>query len=70
MSDEPKFQHSGWLWAVALVILIVGGTATFLLSKEKLNPRAQKAMIVCLAGTVIGTGICVIAATSDWWLQK
>ena len=62
--------HTGWLWGVALVILLIGGTVTYLLSQQGYNPQAHKAMIICLAGTIIGVGVCVISATSDWWMHK
>lgn len=70
MRDNIHRHQTSWLWAAALVILLIGGTITWLLATQGYNVRAQKAMILFLASTIIGVGICVISATSHWWLHK
>lgn len=70
MRDNIQRHQTGWLWAAALVIFLIGGTITYLLATQDYALRANKTMILCLAGTIIGVGICVISATSHWWIHK
>lgn len=53
-----------------MFILILGGAIAYFLSQQKVNPDARKLMSITVLLTLIGTGICVISATADRWIQR
>lgn len=63
-------RHTAWLWWTALLIMVIGGGITYLLSLQKMTPFAQSHTSMALMITVIGSGLCVILATADWWLKR
>ncbi|MBU0678342.1 MAG: hypothetical protein KJ626_09505 [Verrucomicrobia bacterium] len=65
-----KYHPKAWLWWLAMFILILGGAIAYFLSQQKVNPDARKLMSITVLLTLIGTGICVISATADRWIQR
>lgn len=69
--DLPKKPSlTGWLWWLAILIAIVGGIVCYFLKQNVVNPDMQKQIMLTATATVIGVGVCVIAATSHWWMHR
>lgn len=69
--DVPKKPNvTGWLWWLAFLIAAVGGTICYFLSKDTVNPDMQRQMMLVAMLTIVGVGICIIAATSHWWMHR
>jgi hypothetical protein len=63
-------QNTAWLWWLGLFLLVVGGSITYLLFKQRPDPEVQTFRSISLAITCIGVGLCVICATANWWLKR
>ncbi len=61
---------AGGLWWIAFALALVGGTITYVLSLDKMNPIARSNAAMGLTFTVVAVGICIICATSDWWMRR
>lgn len=62
---------TAWLWWTALLVLLTGGAIAYLLRLDPMsNPEALSQSNLILAFTGVTAGICVIAATSKWWLSR
>ena len=69
--DVPKKPNiTGWLWWLALLIAIVGGVVCYLVSRDTMNPDMRQTMMLVATVAIIGMGVCVIAATSHWWMHR
>jgi hypothetical protein len=65
----PPSRPKGWLWWIAVFILIVGGLTSYMFSKDS-GLQAQVHMKTTLLVTVIGAGIFVISAIADWFIRR
>ena len=69
--DLPKRPNAtGWLWWVALLIAIVGGVVVYFVRQDPLDPLQQTKLMLTITICTIGVGICVIAATSRFWMSR
>ena len=69
-AEQSKTRYvKGFFW-IALLILFVGSAVAFLLSLDKTNTAAHLTIRITLLLTVSGAVLCVICATSDWWLKR
>ena len=61
---------SAWLWWLALVIASVAAiaVATLHLDRTILDASIMTRKIIMAA--VIAIGICIISATSHWWVHR
>jgi hypothetical protein len=60
----------GGLWWMAFTLAVIGGSVTFVLSLDRMNPSAHANAALGLTFTIIAVGICIICATSDWWMKR
>jgi len=60
---------TGFFW-LAMIILFAGGTLAVLLSLDKTYTAAHLAIRLTLLLTGAAVVLCVIIATSDWWLKR
>lgn len=68
---EPKSPDStAWLWRLALLILLIGGGVSYMLSRTGQDTNSRTLFSVSMAVTIIGAGICVICATANWWMKR
>lgn len=58
-----------WLAWVAILIAIVGGTVAYMFSLQEADPDAHSNMVLTLAGTIVGVGVCLVCLTADWWMR-
>ena len=65
---KPSAPTAG-LWWAAVVILIIGGLVVYLLSLDPLARNVQTHIGMTMVITVVGSGLCVIGATSQWWMR-
>lgn len=64
-------MHAGaGLWWTALFVGAIGGTAAYLLARDRLNPDAAAHAGFVFLLTAIGVGVCIIAATANWWVRR
>lgn len=69
--DLPKRPNTtGWLWWVALLIAMVGGVVCYFIKQDVFDPSAQAKLMLTATCSAIGIGICVIAATSHFWMHR
>lgn len=69
--DLPKKPNLyGWLWWLALLIAAIGFTITYVLKLDTLNPDLDRQLTLTAIVSIIGSGVCVIAATASWWMQR
>lgn len=70
--DIPRKPNlTGWLWWLALLIAATGGAVCYMLSRNHpANPDMMQQMMLTAMVCVIGIGLCIIAATSRWWMQR
>ena len=61
---------TAWLWWTALLVLVTGGAIYYILRLDTMNTEAMAQGNLVLAFTGVVAGICVIAATSKWWLSR
>ena len=66
--SKPRYV-TGFFW-IALFLLFIGGAAAFLLSLDKTNMAAHLSVRLTLLLTGAGVVLCLICATSDWWLKR
>ena len=53
-----------------MIVLLFGGVLAYALSLQKADPSAQMAMRLTVALTVLISGLCLICASSRWWLAR
>lgn len=66
----PRIHPTAGLWWTAVLIAVIGGAVSYALSLDRFTPGYRERMGVGLMITVLGAGICVIAATANWWLKR
>ena len=62
-------QRKGWLWWLAAIAILSGGTASYFLF-QGINPETHKIAVIVLTITLLTTGTCIICATSEWWMHR
>mgnify|MGYP006308883703 CR=1 FL=1 len=71
MAKHHLWNHRNrGLWLLALLIVIIGGGITWMLHSEASDPTQRQGMLIALAVTILGCGLCIICATSEWWLHR
>jgi hypothetical protein len=66
----PGLHPAAGLWWTAILVAVIGGAITYALSLDRFTPGFRVRMSVSLMITILGAGICVIAATANWWLKR
>lgn len=69
MHRHPR-SLTAWLWWLAILIGVVGGAVAHLLRINVVNTRAIAWSNLVIAASVSLAGICVICATSGWWMRR
>ena len=59
------------LWWSAFFILVGGAALAYVVSiQDPFDPITRQHVRLIMAAAVLGAGICVIAATSRWWMRR
>ena len=69
MNNRIPSLHA-WLWWLAVLIAGTGGAIAYLFRLNTLNASSLTHSNLAIAITAILSGICVICATSGWWLRR
>lgn len=69
--DTPKAPSaaSALFW-IALAILGVGGVVIYFLMQDQTDPDTRRRVLMTGMCSIIGAGICLIAASSRWWMKR
>jgi hypothetical protein len=70
MKHTLGFHPAGGLWWIAFALSLVGGSITYMLSLDRTSPASHANAGLSLTITVVAVGICIICATSDWWMRR
>ena len=66
-----QFSPTRWLWWAALLIGAVGaGLAVLRTNMGSVDPSIHEQVRFIVALTVLAVGICIISATSRWWMSR
>ena len=69
--DVPqKPNMTRWLWWLALLFIAAGSFVGYQIQQSQINPDAHQQFMLTIMVTVIGAGICIIAATSRFWMHR
>jgi CHASE2 domain-containing sensor protein len=69
--DTPKAPNSvAALFWLALVILGVGGVVIYFLLQDQTDPDTRRRALLTGMCAIVGAGICLIAASSRWWMKR
>jgi len=63
-------NHTGWLWWLALFIALIAGVAVYFIEQDPGYIDAAEMVNKVIMFAVIAIGICIISATSHWWLRR
>ncbi len=69
MQHHPH-SLTAWLWWLAILIAIIGAAVAYMLRMNVINERALAWSNLAIAATVSLAGVCVISATSGWWMRR
>lgn len=59
------------LWWSAFLILLGGAALAYVASmQDPFDPTTRQHVRLIMAAAVLSSGICVIAATSRWWMRR
>lgn len=64
-----KVRRPTWLWWIAFLITLTGGSIAYLLSLQEANPDAHTQMVLTIAISSVLVGICLIVLSADWWMR-
>ena len=69
--DIPKAPNAsaGLIW-LAILILGTGGAMAAFFHQNETDPDAMSKVLLVSTTAIIGAGICLIAASSRWWLKR
>jgi len=71
MADKLQPVHrTGWLWWLSLLIAVVAGGLIFFIQLDTGNIKAREQINLVLLCSAVLIGICIISATSHWWLKR
>jgi uncharacterized membrane protein YdjX (TVP38/TMEM64 family) len=62
-----KTNIAAWL---ALGLALLGGFVVYLLVQQPSTATVERAIYRTIALTALSSGLCLIIATSDWWLKR
>ncbi len=60
----------GWLWLLALLIAAGGASLAWMMYPHVGLEYSRALFNFTIAATVVLAGLCVIAATADWWFRR
>jgi len=66
--QRPSFRRS--LWWVALMIAVGAAIAIYFVKQDPGIINADQIISGITLAAMVGVGICVICATSQWWLHR
>jgi hypothetical protein len=69
MHRQPQ-SLTAWLWWLAFLIAVVGGAAAYMLRLNTMRASSVSMSNLVIAVTVSLSGICIICATSGWWMRR
>lgn len=59
-----------WLWWLALLIGLAAYGIVYGLKQDVGNLKAQQNIHAVVMFAVVAIGLCIISATSHWWLRR
>jgi len=59
-----------WLWWLALIIAVVASGVVYSLQRDIGDPDAQQNASTVILFAVVAIGLCIISATSHWWVHR
>lgn len=59
-----------WLWWLALIIAAVAAGVVYSLQSDVGDPQAQQNASAVILFAVVAIGLCIISATSHWWVHR
>ncbi len=66
-----RSQHpTAWLWWLSLFIAAAAAAIVYGLSQDVGNINADTEIRRVIMGAIIAIGICIISATSHWWVHR
>jgi len=65
-----KYRPKAWLWWLALFFLLIGGALIYMFSLRLPEPTARTFMGLSMVATIVVVGLCLISASSDWWMRR
>lgn len=63
-------HNTGWLWWLSLVIAGGATAAVLYIHSDAGYINAEEAISKVIMFAFIAIGICVISATSHWWINR
>lgn len=71
MPDKLQPHHrTGWLWWLAGFIALIAGGLIYFIDQDTGNIKAREQINQVILITSVLIGICIISATSHWWLKR
>jgi|GEM_PF-1107591 len=74
MAGRHRHRHPwglpGFLWTLALLIVAAGGSLALVLHPDVGIRYSRATLHFVVAATAVLAGLCVIAATANWWLRR
>lgn len=62
---------TSWLWWLSLLILITGGAIYYLFRMNTAGGQhTMQAANLTAAVSLVLAGVCIISATSNWWMRR
>jgi hypothetical protein len=59
-----------WLWWMAVVITIAAAVMVYFINRDTGNIDSREQIQRVIMFAVVAVGICVISATSQWWIKR
>jgi len=71
MADKLQpSPRTGWLWWLACLIAATAGTLIYFIQQDAGNISAREQINLVLLISSVLVGICIISATSHWWMKR
>lgn len=73
MSNSPrsiKLRPTAWLWWLSLLIATAAVLIIYFIQNDPAIFDARQKISTVILGAAILIGICIISATSHWWLKR
>lgn len=62
--------RTGWLWWLAGLITAIAGALIYFIQQDAGNIAAREQINLVLLISSVLVGICIISATSHWWMKR